>query len=247
MEFRVDGVIEFHPGNKYRLKETLNFVSPSGARVALSSSRDDDLSVQMTLKAENVEEAKSIAVIELDRIANLLSYYRNVPIKGDRTTGVAYEQLDDEGKPTMIMEEVIRFHNEASTVIELGRKSGEKLGRLFEKEYPPDFHDVISMYRQAVSIEEPALEYVLLYRLMEFLFKNDTKTLTGWIKKKEPSVTIHPSDKYRNYDYTHYTYLRDNIHAKAKLFPHTEIGNVLSKFQNLVKKALEEEFEARPA
>lgn len=243
MEFRVDGIIKFHLANKYKLKETLNFCSPSGARVALSSTEDNDLSVQITLEAENVEDAKGIAEIELDRIANLLSYSREVPIKGSRTKGVAYERLDAEGEPIMTMEGVVRLHAEVSTVMEFGAKSAEQLGRLLEKEYLPDFHDVISMYRQAISIEEQALKYILLYRLMEFLFKNDTKALTDWIKKKEPSVTMHPPDKYRNYHYTHYTYLRDNIHAKTKVFPHTQIINVLPQFQDLVKRAIKEKFE----
>jgi len=246
MEYRVEGIIRFHPPSKLKLGETLNFSSPSGAQVALNSARDDNLSVQIILEADDPAAAKEMAGIELDRISTLLSYFHDVPLERSGITGMSTVQVDAEGKQITVGEAMVVIDAILSLVKELGPKSAEELRHQLEKVYPVDFEDVISMWREAISTESPALKYILLYRLIEFLFSNKgkakTRVLTDWIKKKEPSVNMHPPDEYRNYHYTHYTYLRDNIHPKTKLFPRTEINEALPMLQRLTKQAIEEEF-----
>jgi len=85
------------------------------------------------------------------------------------------------------------------------------------------------------------MRYLLLYRLMEFLFASNTKALTHWIVSKEPTVQMF-QDR-RSGKVTIYTHLRHSIHPKQKkMFPIGDIHNSLPRLQNLVKEAIEEKF-----
>jgi hypothetical protein len=240
MEYKVDGIIKFYPTVKLKLDTTLGFSSPSGTRITLNSTNDNDLVVEITLEVDSEAAAKEMAEIELNRISNLLSYFYDIQISGSSITGMGSVSLTPEGKHITTGEVTIGVDVILSLVKDLEPKSVEKLGHHLETEYPADFEDIASMWREAISTESPALKYLLLYRLMEFLFKSDTKTLTDWIKAKEPSVQI-IHDRQRG-DTTIYTHLRDNIHPKQKKFPLDDINNLLPKLQSLVKDAIEEKF-----
>jgi len=240
MEYRVEGMIRFHLASKLKLGETLSFSSPSGAQVALNSASDDNLSVQIVLEADDPTGAKEMAEIELDRICNLLSYFHDFPLEQSSITGMSSVQVDAEGKQITVGEAIVGIDAVLSVVKELGPKSAEKLRHRLEKVYPVDFEDVISMWREAISTESPTLKYILLYRLMEYMFKNDMNALTAWVIQKELSVQI-LEDRQRH-RHTVYTYLRDNVHPKTKVFPHTEIKDALPKLQSLVKQFIEEKY-----
>ena len=238
MEYRVDGIIKFYPTVKLKLDTTLGFSSPSGARITLNSTNDNDLAVGITLEVDSEAAAKEMAEIELNRISNLLSYFHDVPISGSRITGMVSVSVTPEGKHIRTGEAILGMDGILSLVKDIGPKSVKELGHHLEKEYPADFVDIASMWREAISTEAPALKYLLLYRLMEFLFKSDTKALTDWIGAKEPSVQIF-HNRQRG-DITIYTYLRDNIHPKQMKFPLQDINNLLPKLQGLAKEAIEE-------
>lgn len=243
MEYRIEGMIRFHPTRKLKLNETLDFTSPYGARVTLNSTDDNDLSVKMTLDEDSGTEAKQLAEIELDRICNLLSYFYKLRIFKSKIAAVRSEQLTPKGKAIRLDVFLSKTETVESRVEELEQKSIQELGHRLHKPYSPDFQNAISMWKQAISAEVPALQYLLLYRLMEFLFKNDTKAFTDWVKAKEPSVQMF-HDRERG-DHTIYTDLRDNIHlkGKGKPFPSTQIKDALPSFTSLVKQAIEEKFE----
>ena len=240
MEYRVEGIIRFHPTSKLKLGETLSFSSPSGAQVALNSASNGNLSVQIVLEADDTAVAKEMAAIELDRISNLLSYFHDVPIERSSITGTSSVRVDAEGKQIIVGEAMIGMDGILSVVKQFSPKSAEELRHQLEKVHPVDFEDVISMWREAISTESPTLKYMLLYRLMEYMFKNDTKALTAWGIQKEPSVRI-LNDRQRG-DVTVYTYLRDNVHPKTNVFPHAQIKDALPMFQGLVKQTIEEKF-----
>lgn len=240
MEYRIEGIIRFHPTSKLKLSETLSFDSPSGAQIALNSASNDNLSVQIVLEADDTAAAKEMAKIELDRISNLLSFFHDVPIEGSSIRGVSFVQVDAEGTKITVGEATVGIDAMLTVVRGFNPKSAKELRHQLEKVYPIHFEDILSMWREAISTESPALKYMLLYRLMEYMFKNDTEALTAWVIQKEPSVRI-LKDRQRG-DITVYTYLRDNIHPKIKVFPHTQINNALPTFQRLVKQTLKEKF-----
>lgn len=240
MEYRVEGIIRFHPTSKIKLSESLSFSSPSGVQVALNSASNDNLSVQIVLEADDKAAAEEMAAIELDRISNLLSYFHDVSVERGSITGMSSIQVDAKGTRIVVGAATVSVGATLSVVKKLDPKSAEELRYQLEKIHPVDFEDAASMWREAISTESPPLKYMLLYRLMEYMFKSDTKALTAWLIQKDPSVQT-LNDRERG-DTTIYTYLRDNIHPKTKLFPHTQMNNALPRFQELVKQAIEEKF-----
>lgn len=245
MKYKVDGVLKFYASTK--LKLDLEFASPTGAQITLNPTNDNDLAIGIRLEANSETVAKEMAELELERVSNLLSYFQDIPISGSRIKEIASESPTSLGNKSVALAEYAHVIDSVSVVKEFDTNSLAQLRQgLEEKEYPQDFEDVISMWRKAISTEASALKYLLLYRLMEFLFKDTnrvTKNLTDWIKKKEPSVHMF-SNRHRKGDFTVYTYLRDNIHPKQEQrdFPLQDINNLLPKFQNLVKEAIKEKF-----
>jgi hypothetical protein len=124
----------------------------------------------------------------------------------------------------------------------LGVESVVKLRNKLEKIYPNDFDETISLWRQAISEDNSISRYLLLYRLLELLFKQDTVSLNEWIKNIEPQVKIY-QDRLRR-EHTIYTYLRDCIHPKTekRTFPLKEISGMVNPLQNLVYRKIQEKY-----
>jgi len=240
MQYEITGIINFYPTMRLKLEAAAHFSSPSGIKIIVSPTNGGDLAVQMTLEADEDSVAKEMAVIELNRICNFISYFHDIPISGSRITRVVSVVVTPEGKHVRIGEVRIGIDAILSLVRGLDPGSAQQLVHRLEKEYPPDFEDVISMWREAISIEAPAMKYLLLYRLMEFLFASNPKALTDWIMSKESTVQIFQDRRRGNV--TIYTHLRDSIHPKQKMFPIGDIHNSLPRLQNLVKEAIEEKF-----
>lgn len=235
MKYRVDGIIKFHPGIKFKLDRTSKITSASKAEITLNPTNGDSLSLEIALEADSEAAAEEMAAIELERISSGLSYFKNIPIVGRRI-----EKTAPEGSKSIT--HIKQATSKASVIVpvELEPEAAKELRRHLGNKYPPCFEDVISMWREAISIESSALKYVRLYGLMEFLFANKTVELTKWIKNREPLVQMIPRCRGKNCD-TVYTYLRHRIHhPKGKPFPHTEIDNTLPKLRNLVREAIKE-------
>ncbi len=192
MEFKIDATIKFQPTSKLRLGSTLTFTSPSGTRIDLSSTSNEEMAVKMTLEVDKDAVARERAQLELSRLCDFLSYFQNIRIAGSQIRGILSERITSEGKQVVTLKGSLSATGTVSAVLSLtlGPNSINKLTRELEKEQPPRFEDAIYSWREAISTESPAMRYLLLYRLLEFLFNNKPETLTGWIKTKEPTVKI---------------------------------------------------------
>lgn len=241
MEYEINGIIKFFASDKLKLSKRLDFTSPSGARVGLDSSSNNDITVEIFLEAESDDDARAIAEIELSRTCNLLSFFYNVPISKSSIKGMVLVSRNHEGNIVCTGKAMVALDAILSHFHELNAQSVEKLAHRLEKEYPVNFEDIIYMWKEAISIEEPALKYLLLYRLMEFLFGGNTKELTDWIVAKDSSVPLYHEKRSKRY-ITHYTHLRDNIHRKTRDFPFKDIKDALPKLQDLTKQAIEENY-----
>lgn len=241
MEYKIDGIIKFSAIEKIKLHERLEFTSPFGARVGLDSTHDNNITTEIFLEAVSENDAIAGAEFEISRICYLLSYFHNIPISSSSIKGIVPVSRNHEGHIVFTGKAMISLDAIVSHVHGLNAQSVNELAHRLEKDYPPDFEDVVSRWKEAISIGEPIFTYFLLYRLIEFLFESDTDKITEWIKSKEPSVRIH-HDRRLKRDITHYTYLRHNIHPRNKEFPFEDIRNASPKLQALVKAAIEERF-----
>lgn len=240
MEYAINGIITLSSGSELRLSSDVNFISPSKASIVLSSKSDDKLAVLIKLEADNDSTAQDLSQLELSRICNVLSFYHNVSISKSRVTDMSYTKTTPGGNTEVAVAVKLGLHMTASAMVTLGNKSLAKLVSDLGKDYSTDCEEVIYMWREAISNESPALQYVLLYRLLEFLFKSDTKKLTSWIVSKEPQVQIF-KDRGRG-NHTIYTYLRDHIHPKERTFPMKQIQDNVSRLRALVQQAIKEKF-----
>jgi hypothetical protein len=243
MEYTANGIITLSPASKTRLSSDVSFISPSKAEVTLSSKSDEELSVLMKLEAENDAIAQEFAIIELGMICDLLSFYHNTVTLKSGITGVSCTTIK-KGYVDVSCLVKIGIQATASVVVTLGDKSLAKLTSNLRKHHPVDCREAIYMWRDAISKESSVEKFFFLYRLMEYLFDAGGKTgraIDEWIKTKDSSVRLFPKNKYRDYEHTVYTYLRDNVHYKAerKQFPLKEIEENLLKFQTLVHQKIE--------
>jgi hypothetical protein len=243
MEYTVNGIIKLSPGSKLRLSSDVNFNSPSNASIVLSSKSDDQLTVLIKLAADNDTTAQELAQLELSRICNVLSFYHNVSISKSRVTGMGYTKTTSGGSTEVATIVTFGLNMTADVVLSLGNKSITKLVSNLGQDFSADCEEVFYMWREAISSESPVEKFFSLYRLMEYLFR-DAKSIDEWIRSKDSSVQLFPSNKYREYEHTVYTYLRDNIHYKKekRFFPIREIRDNLEEFQALVRQAIREKF-----
>lgn len=238
MEYRVDGIIRFHPGIQFKLEAPWQSItSASGARISLNPTNGSELAVVMILEADNEAATSDLAESELERISSHLSYLKNVPILGSEVGAIAPAA----SKSVTYLK---RTDAKARIVkpIELGAEDMKALADQLANEYSQDLEAVISWWRVAISFKVPALKYIFLYSLMECLFRGKTKRLTDWITKWEPSVKMHPPNEHRDYQYTDYTYLRDSLHhRKLTGIPRQQdIDKLLPRFQDFVRKRITE-------
>ena len=240
MEYTINGIITLSPGSELRLSSDVNFISPSKAGIVLSSESDDKLSVLIKLEADNDATAQELSQLELSRICNVLSFYHNISISKSRVTGMSYTRTTSGGNTDVAAMVTVRLKVTARAVVTLGNKSLAKLVSNLGKDYSTDCEEMIYMWREAISNQSPALRYILLYRILEFLFNGDTKKLTSWIMREDPQVQIF-RDRKRG-EHTIYTYLRDHIHPKDKTFPMKQIQDNESRLRNLVQQAIKEKF-----
>ena len=98
MEFKIDAIIKFQPTSKLRLGSTLTFTSPSGMRIVVGSTNDEELAVKMTLEADEDTGVREKAQLELDRLCDFLSYFHNIRIAGCQIRGILSERITSEGK-----------------------------------------------------------------------------------------------------------------------------------------------------
>lgn len=240
MEYRVDGTIKFHPTTKLKLGEALSFSTPSGAQITLNPTDGSELAVAITLEADSNTAASYSAELELERISSHLSYLKNVPILGTEVKTMARR----DSKSTQYRKTgTTKAHIIVPSQFE--PKDVEKLADYFAKEGRLCaggicFKEVVSLWKQAISTKSPELKYLLLYRLMESLFEEDSriKRITNWICCKDPSAEPkYPPFRGKN-KITVYTYTRNQIHTKGDLFPSAKIDDLLPKIQNLVREAI---------
>ena len=242
MKYTADGIITFAPTSKLRLSSGLNFISPSEANITLLSESDDKLSVSIKLQAEEDNTAKELAQLELSRICDILSFFHNTPIVESRVTGIKYQKLIPQGKHIVVGEAMVGIDAILSLVKILDEKSLEGLNSDLGREYNPEFREVIYIWRETLRSESATEQFYSLYRLMEKLFGN-SKKMDEWIRQDQ-KVQLIRANRFRKYEHTIYTFLRDNIHYKPerKTLPIKEIQENLSSFQSLVQQAIKEKF-----
>jgi hypothetical protein len=239
MEYSINGIVIFTSTSRTKLLSTINYHSPSNAEVEFGSKTERELSVLIQLSAEDDDSAEELAHAELRRISNMFSFNYGIPVSNYQLKDM-YCKI---GHANVIRRAFVESSQYAVVIPTLSDIWPHKLIACLEKGNPFNSEDALTLWREATNKESSIEKYLLLYRLMEYIFVK-AKSIDDWIKSKDPSVKMIPPNNFRKWEHTVYTYLRDNIHYKqdVKRFPVKEVVNNLSNFQSLVQQAVKEKF-----
>lgn len=243
MEYTISGIIKFSEEIKLKLDNRLILNTSNFIKIHMLSTDTNDLSIEFILSADHENEAKMRAELELERISNLISYFRNIPIAENKITGITSQFQNAPNQQSIKISESICLSERSSIVNGLGEESIKKLKNKLEGAYSNGFEEMAHQWRQAISKDNPPWKYLQLYKILELLFNNNTKSLTDWIKTKEPQVEMY-HDRKRG-KHTIYTYLRDCcVHWKAgqEALPEEQISSRLGSLQNLVYRRIQEKY-----
>ena len=243
MEYTANGVITLSPASKTRLSSDVSFISPSKAEVTLSSKSDEELSVLVKLEAGDDTSATELAQLELSRICNVLSFYRNIGVSKSGISGMSCISTS-KGHTDVSSMATVGLTAIGEKTVTLGERSLSKLVSCLRQDYSDDFEEVIDIWREALSRESSVERFFALYRLMELLFDRNVRNMEDWIKGQDASVQLVAANEFRRYEHTVYTFLRDNVHPKKerKNLPIQEIQINLGKFQTLVQQRIKEKY-----
>jgi len=219
-----------------KLSEPLTYVSEN-IQVTISNHEEDSVKLLVTLEVETTDKDRAhfIAESELLRIANLLSWEKSVPIKGFRVGAMHYSTKPGNMNAVGFMETLT-----VSAKMSLNVTLGEQGIRMLEDKFsnaPTVPEEIQLMWREAVSESSKSMQFLLYYRILEYINGNKRKGADTYIKKVDPTVALEKGLK--NEDVSVYTYLRDNIHAKNPSFPYKDIERYLPKLSSLVRTAIE--------
>lgn len=235
MIFTISAVIKLDPDRGIVLSKPLEY-SPSGEiSVSTSNNKEDhnQLDVSFSIKTETSDQAQFVANNELLKLVNILSWERSLPIKKFRVTSVQYSTKKD-NQNMIVLVDTIRLSDHVSLSVSLN-KQGIKILTDKLSTYDELKEDVIMMWREAISEESKTLQFLLLFRILEYL-NGGREGADVYIRKKQPDVKL---KKDRRGEVSIYTYLRDNVHAKNPEFPFKEFKNLLPSLSSLVRGAVQ--------
>jgi hypothetical protein len=166
MKYTANGTITLSRGSKRRLSSDLSYVSPSEVSVCLGSESADKLTVRMKLEADNDTAARELAQRELNRACDMLSFHNNMGISKSRISSISCFSISEGAKVLATLEAGPKMT--AELPVTLDERALSKLASYLKQDYPDDFEEVVSRWREAISNESSVLQYLLLYRLLEF-------------------------------------------------------------------------------
>jgi len=237
-EYQVSGEIILDKNQSIELDHafTISSYSDEIRNINIKSSTDKIL-VEYIILSDSDQEVEEKALLQLNCLADRISFKENIPIKGTEITGVSYQELNGPNKKRIVKKSITLKWS----ILSRKRKSisGESINRLKEFLREPLISQIekyLFMYRQALSEESIYLRFYLLYGIIEKIIGE--KKIDQWIKDKEPNV-----EKVKNWhekEITIYRYLRNSVHPKQLQFPYKKIFNHEPKLKDLTKKAIEE-------
>lgn len=204
-------------------------------KITLSSS-PASINVNLAIESDSEEDAKELAYMHLNLLADKLAFNEGIVIKEVRITGMTCEEK--RGKVLAVIATEF-MHIKDEIAVRLIFPSKESTGRIkgfLEIDFPTEAQELLTMYKEAIAKEDNLSQYVLLYRILEKIL-GDKGEVDIWIKKEEPGVKTSYDQRIKK-DRTVYSDLRNHIHPKQASFPHKEVSEYLPKLKELVKKAI---------
>lgn len=197
------------------------------------NSKDEKIILNYVILADSDEEAEERARLQLNGLANRISFKENIPIKNRKITTISWQNT--EGLNINVKDTVSVGAEALLGPILLNETSVGQLKEFLEGPLKPQIEEYLMMYRQALLEESTTWRFYLLYRIVEKVVE---KGIDKWIENAEPNV-MKVKNRYGQ-DITIYTHLRHHIHPKQAKFPYKEISGSVPRLMALARRAIEE-------
>jgi hypothetical protein len=238
MKYSINCVIELYKRDRKFDKEFKPKIPDREIIIKPSSENENKLDVVI-----NTDEfVKDEIELFLRKLAYFIVVIEELPVKNYR---IRSKINNETGRKDAYSEEI---HVIGNANIYISGKGGKiKIQELLENKellantnINDDFNLIAEIFNNALKETSIISKYILLYGILEILFKGNLKEITKWIKGNTTvQGIIIPADKKRRsrpYEHTIFTNLKDKISHWAFLkLPSIEIETYLPHLQKLVR------------
>jgi hypothetical protein len=199
---------------------------------------------QMTIHfgpVHSIEDVDKAGDTIKDEIFDMLSFTLNTRITRIRLTGHGLTPRPGEGGIAHLLLPALRCNASAKVAcFPLSKDSVEKVQNTLSKNWDPRYKALVSLFRYAISTDEPIVQFLILYLILYDTYKNQHK-VDKQILSHAPATpqSISPHDGKAE---TIYTRLRNELAHRTNAIPETmrkEIMNNLDSFRTIVHNIIE--------
>lgn len=183
-------------------------------------------------EVSSIKEVDCIGEENKENIFNLISFMLNTGIQNIRQTGHGVIPREGEGAQCHVIMPAMTCHGVMkSGGRKLNRSEIQELGEVLIQSKRLKNHPLVNIFSYAIKIDEPVVQFMLLYLILYEIFK-DQKSIDKYIMKVSPRTLQVPSP-YNNKPETIYTKLRNEITHRVDSSPEKTRNGIMSNTHSL--------------
>lgn len=188
--------------------------------------------VIMCSEVSTIKEVDCIGEENKENIFNLISFMLNTGINNIRQTGHGVIHREGEGAQCHMIMPAMTCHGVMKNGgRKLNRSEIQELGELLIQSKRLNNHPLVNIFSYAVRIDEPVVQFMLLYLILYEIFK-DQKSIDKYIMKVSPNTLQIPSP-HNNKLETIYTKLRNEITHRVDSSPEETKNGIMCNTHSL--------------
>lgn len=238
--FNFTAEIKIDPVQTFSYKEAVEYsYKDISVEVKNSDSNKEIINVCIVTKNNTLDEASFVAESELFKIANVLSWENTIKVKDYSINSIEYIN-ENGGKNIVVKPKGLKLTLSVNSVALYSEDATKRISSKLSSPINPDFHDILIMWRESLAENSRILQFLLLYRILEYLNGGERSKADKYIRVEDKNISLRKGK--HGEDISLYTYLRDNIHAKTPNFPFREIDKSLNGLRVMVINAIKKTF-----
>jgi hypothetical protein len=188
--------------------------------------------VMVCSEVSSIKEVDCIGEENKENIFNLISFMLNTGINEIRQTGHGVIPREGEGAQCHMIMPAMTCHGVAKNGgRKLNRSEIQALGEILIQSKRLKNHPLVNLFSYAIRIDEPVVQFMLLYLILYEIFKNQ-KSIDKYIMKVSPSTLQVPSP-HNNKPETIYTKLRNEITHRVDNSPRETRSGIIGNTHKL--------------
>lgn len=188
--------------------------------------------VIICFEVSSIQEVDCIGEENKENIFSLISYMLNTGINDIRQTGHGVIPREGDGAQCHMIMPAMTCHGVMkSGGRKLNRTEIQELGKILAQSKRLKNHPLVNIFSYAMRVEEPVVQFMLLYLILYEIFK-DQKSIDRYIMKLSPDTLQVPSP-HNNKPETIYTKLRNEITHRVDSSPEDTRSGIISNAHRL--------------